>query len=415
MARGVIVPTFDERRDRPTLRHGIMMPAPDLRPIAGGKPPLPPRPNPFGWLSWADLTAGALPPVPWAVPKLELGPGRPCGLWGYAGSGKTWVIQAIALAVASGEKLFGTIDVTRGKVKHISHELGKRALSERYRRLANGHLIDPAEVEGNLTVAPYPRIYLNSRGAEDAYLRELEGVTLCAIDSLRRAIPGADENDSSCSNFLDLLARASDKTGCTVVLLHHEGKSAVNPKGPANPDKRGTGRGSSAIEDASGCILRVEGSGKGPRCIRQTRAHDDGEGEVGELWIDLQARCIETPYYEASKPPVQIVLLDDAARQTRERTQRRSFNREIHARRCGEIVAAIEAGATTVRAVRRDVSDSRAHREALTELIEAGVVEQGGSRGVGSVLGLGAVTLEDYLTPAKEPAPPDGWEEDFDG
>lgn len=352
-----------------------------------------------------------MPETTWAVPQLELGPGRPCGLWGYGGSGKTYIAQDIALSIASGEKVFGAIDCARGKVAHISHELGLRVTKERYRRLGNGRLIDPTEVD--MIVSAYPKIYLNSQHAEEWYLRELEGCALVVLDSLRRALPGEDENDSAISNFLDILARVSEKLSCTFLVLHHEGKGATRDQGPGEKrDQRGTGRGSSAIEDGSGCIWRVEGSGRGPRRLIQSRAHDDGDGEAQDIWIDLINVAVPEPPYEARKPPWRIALLEEAEIATRERAGRRKANLAAYAARCGEIVAAVEAGLTTQRKILAAVKDSRANRDTIRELVEVGVLDQGSTRnGDAATYRIGSVTLEQHLTP---PAKPDGWEGDFD-
>ena len=52
---------------------------------------------------------------------------------------KSWDAFEIERAVATGDSAFGRFDVRQGRVSHVSHELGERAVKERLRRLANGN------------------------------------------------------------------------------------------------------------------------------------------------------------------------------------------------------------------------------------------------------------------------------------
>jgi hypothetical protein len=94
------------------------------------------------------------------------------------------------------------------------------------------------------------------------------------IDSLRAAAPTIDENTSEARRALDMLGLVSDKTGATFLVLHHEGK----PKDYG--DARMAARGSSAIQDAAGCVLRLTpGQRDGaPRTCAQTKQPAESEG-----------------------------------------------------------------------------------------------------------------------------------------
>jgi hypothetical protein len=257
----------------------------------------PPR---FEWMNARDVFSTPMPPARWVVPAMELGPGRPCGLWGVGGAGKSWEAMEIERAVASGTKAFGHFDVTRGRVSHVSHELGQRAVRDRFRRLANGNAMKIDDFADNLRIVCLPKLFLNTPGAESEYAREFDGDTLVVIDSLRRALPGEKENDSEISNFLDILNRVSEKTGATFLVLHHCGKSQFD-------DKRLTARGSSAIMDGSGCVWLLEGKGAEPRRMEQVRAHDDGDGDCPSFGVELQRGDGSAATFPASRAPVRLV------------------------------------------------------------------------------------------------------------
>jgi hypothetical protein len=237
------------------------------------------RPSRFKWLEADEVISGPLEPTPWVIEALELGPGRPCAIWGIGGSGKSWLATEIGRAVATGTPVFGRYEVSQGIVWHLSYELGARTVKRRYRALAAGRGQSAADFAGHLRVTALPKVFLNTPDALEAFMKACEGVSLVIIDSFRRAIPGADENDSSVSQFLDLLTKVSEATGATFLLIHHVGKAH-------QVDERLSGRGSSAILDGSGCIWVLKGSGDQLRTMKQIRPHDDGEGECAAFKVD---------------------------------------------------------------------------------------------------------------------------------
>lgn len=196
-----------------------------------------------------------IPPIAWVVKDMCLGPGRPTLLAGYGYSGKTILAQTLALCVASGARFLGQFFCSRGRVLHLDYEQGRFATNRRYQRLAFALGVSVDDLEDNLQVAYFPRLYLTSPSAEDAIAQACDGVALCVIDSFRAACPGVDENASEVRTFLDLLTRVSERTGTSFVVLHHAGKGRVDG------DKRETARGSSAIFDACGTVIRLSASG----------------------------------------------------------------------------------------------------------------------------------------------------------
>ncbi len=219
-------------------------------------------------IEWPRITCPELlqplPPVPWLCEGIDLAPGPCTMLAGYGYSGKTAATQALALAVATGTRAWGRYDVRQGKVLHIDYEQGRRLTVERYQRLAkalaatNGCTKEQIQlIATSLSVAIMPPDVLDGPHSEVAFMRELEGHALAVIDSYRAACPHTEENDSSSRVPLDMLARVSEATGCTIVVIHHGRK---DPPGGGGSGKQSM-RGSSALFDAPQLVLQLTSDG----------------------------------------------------------------------------------------------------------------------------------------------------------
>ncbi len=216
-----------------------------------------------------------LPPQRWMVAGLQLGPGRPTMIAGYGASAKTLAAQSLAVALASGEPVWGHYESSPAVVLHVDYEQTFFATAKRYQRLALGHGIDPRALGERLHYVEMPRVHLDKKGAEEEYLRACEGVDLVIIDALRGAAPHTDENDSSFRASIDVLTYVSQQTGCSMIVLHHASK----PKDSHQADTRTLARGSSAIYDASGCVLNfVAKPGSPTRLVQQVKTPAEAEG-----------------------------------------------------------------------------------------------------------------------------------------
>lgn len=328
--------------------------------------------NPFAWVGTTELLTSELGPFPWVIEGLQIGPGRPCGLFGYGGGGKSYVAQAIAICIASARPFLERWPLRAGKVRHVSHEMGLRTLKERYRRLASGMCVPLDEFGERLEVSAYPRVYLNSGEAEKAYVQAAEGHVLIIVDSLRRALPGEDENDSAISNYLDLLGRVSDETGCAFLVLHHSGKSALADD--QSDEKRGAGRGSSAIEDGCSCIWSVEGGGIGLRRMLHMRAHESAGKILDPFWIDMPDMGTSFgPLYPSSQAPTKVkVLSDDEVKRKRQQAKVKK-NLQIEEDAADAILETVKSqGTLSLRKILKSVGDSRKNRSLVRELLDEG-------------------------------------------
>jgi hypothetical protein len=197
----------------------------------------------------AEIFEPVEPPA-YLLRALDLCPGPPLLFAGAAFAGKTPLVQALALSIVSGRQAWGRFSVTRGAVAHLDYEQGVRLTKERYGRLARAMGLGPEDVEG-LAVRCHPPGRIDSPSAEEAMKGAAEGRQLLIVDSFRAAAPGTDENSSLARGPLDMLARVSEVTGCSFVVLHHARKPQRDSiGGPTN-----SLRGSSALVDAAGSVV----------------------------------------------------------------------------------------------------------------------------------------------------------------
>jgi hypothetical protein len=211
----------------------------------------PAQPECAGLWRWidADELATPLPPVEYRCEALGFvlsRDHRPDMIVGPAGYGKTGLAQAYALAVASGQPLFGTCPTKPGIVYHIDNEQGLGATQYRYQLLAGGMGVDLRDLRGKLRVfADGVRL---TRGdqinepAVEALRRNTDGADVVIIDSLITLGLGINENDVAFGEVLMRLRDITRKGGPKFLVLHHAGKS----EGSAD------GRGSSAIDGERG-------------------------------------------------------------------------------------------------------------------------------------------------------------------
>ncbi len=179
------------------------------------------------WQAWAeeiDLSRDP-PPMPWVCQELEIGPGRPTALMGYANSAKTPFALAIAVAVASGRPLLDTIPVTKGRVAWLAYEAA-RVTHGKARRIARGMGVE--EFDG-LKMHRMKKL-LTAPGAIEAihaYVRQ-GGFLMCVVDTYSSAIAGIEHNSEEFAVALRALEKISDETGTTFLVLVHSKKVQNN-------------------------------------------------------------------------------------------------------------------------------------------------------------------------------------------
>jgi hypothetical protein len=186
-----------------------------------------------------------LPPVNWLCQDLQLAPGRPNLLAGPGYGGKSIIAQIIGFSVASGQRVFGKFPVQQGKVIHLNYDQGGRVPKSRYQRIMRAHFMAPSDLDGRLFLGNHPPVYLDDTRAETVLMALCEGAALLIVDSFRAAMRTLDENDSRVRGPLNMLIRVSEKTGVTVLVIHHSRKPGIGAAAGKNEI-----RGSSAIFEA---------------------------------------------------------------------------------------------------------------------------------------------------------------------
>lgn len=233
-----------------------------------------------------------LGPKNYLIPELNIGPGHPVGFFAYSWSGKSIIVQDLVLSVATGTPVFGQFLCKRGStVRHIDHEQGRHETLDRYQRLARARGITAKQIDGRIGVVSLPQIFLNSKGAEDAYKRAFDKIDLGYIDSLGASQPGVKENESAFAEGLYMLGRVSQATGTTILIVGHTGKSDLSPD--KNPDGRVSPRGTSAIIGACSTAFALSGGKGEPKLVNMIKGRSLGGAQVEDFYLDLSAPRID--------------------------------------------------------------------------------------------------------------------------
>lgn len=170
---------------------------------------------------WLD--AQHYPPVKFAVPGLI-----PEGfglLTGPPKAGKSWAVMGLGLAVASGGKAFGHIDVGKPRpVLYLALEDGERRVQSRARHLLHDAPI-PARM--NFVTDVPPLLVLD---VLDAWLDANAGQTpLVILDTLGRVMPSSRPGESAYERDYRIgtqLKRLTDaRPGSTLLVVHHVRKA----------------------------------------------------------------------------------------------------------------------------------------------------------------------------------------------
>jgi hypothetical protein len=215
------------------------------------------------------------------IPGWGIGPGPAHLVTGTWYTGKTLLLATMGLCVAAGRRLFDLWEVRQGKWIHFDHEMGRRQLKRYVQRLSKGLGIEPEHVRGNMSLRVLPQLNLMTRGAMEHYTELLTGCSLATFDPLRNAAPGADENKSEFRQYIDLLSAVGDRTGCAIVILHHGGKPVEGA------ERKNTGRGTSAIDDAVQSKFVLSAQAKGEPMLVSHEKSRELDGTLTDFYLEF--------------------------------------------------------------------------------------------------------------------------------
>lgn len=237
-----------------------------LAPLPPGALPVPPAR--FKLLTPADLSK--LPPVQWRVrgvlPTEGIG-----AMFGPSGSGKSFLVLDLLAAVASGGEWFGC-RVKSAPVLYVALE-GEAGIAQRVKAYETKHGGLPESFRFLLQS-------LDIRNDRAALVQAIQAAgwrdgVLC-LDTLNRAAPGMDENDSrSMGEVIGAAKTIQAQLGGLVLLVHHTGKDAT--KGL---------RGHSSLHAALDAAIEVTCEGAG-RVWTLHKAKDGEDGGAHPFRLDV--------------------------------------------------------------------------------------------------------------------------------
>lgn len=205
-------------------------------------------------LGIAEIWDLGLEPPNFLLPAYAIAPGAVTILGGYGGAGKSMLAHDLGVAVASGLPAWGHFPVRQGAVCWIDFDgQGGRLWARRLRRFAAAAGLSESDLQGKVFFCDGGQ-RLDDAGARDWLTRRSDGRALLVIDSLRSAVPDADENSSGdMRRALDMASEVSERSQCAILVLHHATKkSSTAPTGMYRL------RGSGGAYDAASVVIRVD-------------------------------------------------------------------------------------------------------------------------------------------------------------
>ncbi|HMQ17163.1 MAG TPA: AAA family ATPase, partial [Phycisphaerae bacterium] len=171
-------------------------------------------------------------------------------------TGKSWLVLALAMAVATGRKWLDTFDTVAGDVLIIDNELHAETLAHRIPQVAECMRIGMNEIAETVYVQSL-RGQLRDIFSMRQYFESIEPgrYALVVLDAFYRFMPrDMDENDNgTMANIYNHVDALADRLRCSFVLIHHATKG--NQSGKAVTDV-GAGAGSQSRATDTHLVLR---------------------------------------------------------------------------------------------------------------------------------------------------------------
>lgn len=319
-----------------------------------------------------------LPPFPWLIPGLQVGPGRPTLLVGYANVGKTVIAQTVGVAVASGRPVWGIYAPNRARVLHLDGEIGNWLARSRYQRIARAMGVDVAALQesDSLRLASYPDLRLDDADAEKRLVAAAQGFGLVIIDSLRAFAGALNENDREIGGALLMLARVSEATGATMIVLHHTRKPQKDQVGGARMAISGSG----SIPGGSESIFIMSGEKGEPARVVHDRT------PFGSTLDDFALRIEDVEIDGDPRGGLRVVHLQNEQVEAEQTAAAVSRNVAKFSKLKSDIVAAVRQSSdalTSANAICERVTggNKTSKLQALKELLAEGqLVQPGGEK-----------------------------------
>lgn len=229
-------------------------------------------------LSHAELMNYELPAVPWLVNGL-IRHSSINVLAGKSSTLKSWLSLVIANSLSLGITLFGKFTVNSGAVLFLDRENHFSELKNRQKMILNGLGVDLQPKTFFISESNVKLDNPNHLPFLEKIISENK-ICLMIVDVYRRLI-SFDENDANEVSrlFVDLLKPLVERTGVSILLIHHE------KKGDGSGDKLDRLRGSSDLSNYVDSVLQVNRKGSILQ-IEQTKNRSALEIEKFELRVE---------------------------------------------------------------------------------------------------------------------------------
>jgi len=248
-----------------------------------------------------------LPTPNWRVAGVW--PERGLGVvWGAPGSGKTFAVLDLALAVARGIPFYGR-ETRQGTVVYIAAEGDLKLRAKAY--LTHNNL-SPVELQNKFRIV---QSSMNLLGPDSdiaalvldlhSLVEELGGIDVIIIDTLNRTMPGGNENSpEDMGSMVYSAAQLGEVFDCLAVFVHHSGKDA----------SKGS-RGHSSLHGATDCELSVKRLDLTNRVLKIEKLRDGEDGlellnfELQTVPLDGEQNDLSSCVLKETAGPVQSLHL----------------------------------------------------------------------------------------------------------
>jgi len=200
---------------------------------------------------------------------------------------KSWLGITMGYCLALELDFLGKFEVVKARTLYFDRENGLSTLKQRARMIKKG-----LEVYGDSEIAFLSEVYLKIDNILD--IKKLEEIIVqneikfLIVDTYRRVI-SFDENDAKQVSwlFIDLLKPLCERTGLTILLIHHE------KKGEAQGDEMDMIRGSSDLANYVDGVIQLSRKGD-TITIKQTKSRAGRELEPFNVKLETD----ETTFFK---------------------------------------------------------------------------------------------------------------------
>lgn len=166
----------------------------------------------------------------WLVPQII--PSK--GIIFFAGlseSGKTWLLQSLALDLAQGDLWLGRFSCSQSRVLYIDQERGIEEVTRRFKRLLAAKNLTFRDFKDKLFLPKNATTRINFETSFNAFKKLLTKIRPQAIliDSFATFHTKEENNRAELQQVFENIKLLRDEFNCVFIFLDHEGKSILNP------------------------------------------------------------------------------------------------------------------------------------------------------------------------------------------